>query len=491
MKSSLYQRLALSLSIVFVLIVTGVLFWWQKVDSDAQRKAEQSLHLSLAANLAHDNPQLQDGVYDKAALKNLFHTLMVLGPAFEFYLLDPEGNILTYSAAKEIARKKIDVTPLKLLTQNRAQLPILGDDPRHLTRKKIFSASPIFNGHELQSYLYVIIGSEAYDLAISQFKQNETVEFSIVIAVACLLLLLFATLAMLRYVTNPLKLLIGDVKKFKLSGQENVLPLTKWQENSNNEVHQLGSVFNEMAEKIHDQMLKLQQSDLQRRELLAHISHDLRTPLASLQGYLETLNVSDNISAEEMEKYLDTALKNTKQLKLLIDQIFELAYLESGQVQISMENFSLNELVFDVLAKFNLKAENKGIKLVAKVEDSNVFIYSDIGKLERVISNLLENAIRHTPKGGEIALVVNQTSPLNCYLTVSDTGTGIDNNELSYIFDARYRGNNAINDQQKHAGLGLTITKKLLNLLNADIQVHSALGKGTDFVMSLRCVNEG
>lgn len=256
--------------------------------------------------------------------------------------------------------------------------------------------------------------------------------------------------------------------------------------NSSNEVHQLGTAFEEMVDQINEQLTLLQQSDVHRRELLADISHDLRTPLSSLQGYLEMIALKgEDLSPQVRAKYINTVLNNTLQLKLLIDQLFELAHLEGGQVSLSTETFNLAELLYDVIAKFNLATQAKNINICVKPECSYTQVHSDIAKLERVLSNLLENAIRHTPENGRIEWVIDTLGANQCQLTISDNGTGIKAEELSYIFDTRFRASNAIQDKNKHSGLGLAITKKLLALLNSEIKVHSVLGKGTSFSFNL------
>ncbi len=156
---SLYQRLALSVCFAFILLASLLFNWSNSLAEQSKLQAEQKLHLQLAEHLAHDNPLLQDGVYDKSALENLFHTLMLLGPAFEFYFLDPAGNIVTYSAdSNKIKRKSVDLSPIVELIGDPTALPIFADNPRSVDGKKIFSAAPIYRGDNLQGYLYVIIG---------------------------------------------------------------------------------------------------------------------------------------------------------------------------------------------------------------------------------------------------------------------------------------------------------------------------------------------
>lgn len=492
MKFSLYQRLSLSLLLVFIIIISVFYLWSVQLEKQARYESEQNLHLSLAANLARDNPLLQQGVYDHNALKNLFHTLMVLGPAFEFYFLDPKGNILTHSLPPSlIKRNTVDVSPLIRLTQNQAVLPVYGDDPQHQTRQKIFSAAPVFNGATLQGYLYVIVAGERYETAFERQNTNRQVKLSMVIFIGAMLFLFIVMLGLFAYFTRPLRLLNREITALKSAGFDtSKVKLTHWKQHSHNEVHMLGEVFEAMAEQIHEQLQQLRQNDSQRRELLADISHDLRTPLASLQGYIETISLNaENLTPERQQKYIDVSLKNARQLKQLIDQIFELAHLEGGQVSLNLESFNLAELLYDVMAKFTLKAQEKNITMKIIPQSSSLLIHSDIAKLERIVSNLIENAIRHTPCSGIISIVIEPQEKQQCQVKVIDNGTGIKAEELSYIFDTRYRASNSIQSNEKHTGLGLAITKKLLELLKSEIRVTSKLGKGTEFSFDVKVAN--
>ena len=161
---------------------------------------------------------------------------------------------------------------------------------------------------------------------------------------------------------------------------------------------------------------------------------------------------------------------------------------EGGQVSLNLETFNLTELLYDVMAKFALKLQKKNIVMLIRPEISTILVHSDIGKLERVLSNLIDNAIRHTAKQGEIVLEIQDSEQSQCKVNIADNGTGIKAEELSYIFDTRYRASNATQSFEKHTGLGLAITKKLLEILNTDIRVKSALGEGTTFSFNLRKV---
>ena len=164
-----------------------------------------------------------------------------------------------------------------------------------------------------------------------------------------------------------------------------------------------------------------------------------------------------------------------------------MAHLDKGDVSITYEEFNLLELLYDVKAKFELSAADKKIKIKVKAEpNANTVIKSDIGKIERVLSNLIENALRHSSSGSEIVINVDFIERKTFKVTIKDFGTGISEEDIPYIFEARYRGSNATKDNNDHGGLGLAICKKLLSLIDEEIGVESVLGKGSCFSFNIK-----
>ena len=488
MNLSLYQKLAVSLVVIFCFICALVYSWSKQLELTSKHHGEQNLHLALAEHLVQDNPLIKEGVYDYAALENLFHTLMLLGPAFEFYFVDENGKILTYSAEPgKVKRTHINLAPLKKLINNPAAAPIYGDDPRNKAQQKIFSVAPVFNNDKLQGYLYVIIGGEAYDTSLNTIKNNDKLWLAALWLGAALAFLLIAMLILLRFFTNPIQRLARDVSNIEAANYSLTdTKLSNYSTQKSNEVHSLGRNIQAMVTRIDEQFEALEQSDKQRKELLTHLSHDLRTPLASLQGFLEVLNQSGSqLSAQEQQEYLHVSLNNCAQLKQLIEQIFELAHLENGEISIHKETFNLGELIYDCIAKFSLTAEKKGLNLTVEPAICDFPVVADIAKLERVLSNLIDNAIRHTPKGGSIAVNVKRIDEKQLFVQVSDTGVGIKHDELNAIFNPHYQASNSNNEGRQQGGLGLAICKGLLKLMDSEINVQSELGKGTMFSFNL------
>ncbi len=488
MKMSLYQRLALTTSIVFIIVVSVIFWWMQNLEINSRFKAEQQLHKDLAAHLVSDNPLLQEGDVDANALKNLFHTMMILGPSFEFYVLDPAGAIITYSAEPgKVVRKTVNLEPVHQMIAIQADFPLLGDDPRNLNARKIFSAAPLIKDKQLQGYLYVIIGGEIYDSVFQRILNNKNLQITFIVAIATVFFLLVSLLLTFRIFVRPLRNLTEEVYKLRKQGfNKELASLDNWNL-SHGEVYELGTAFNEMIDQINLQMSQLQNIDAQRRELLSHISHDLRTPLASLQGYIETIVLKgESLSNEQHQAFLKRALKNAQHLKQLVDQIFELAHIESGQVAIKLETFSLTEMLYDLSEKFTIQANEKNIQLTIDCPKDSLQIKTDIGKLERVLSNLIENALRHTQRNGLIILGVSAVeSGSGWIVSVEDNGEGISKDDIPHIFETSFRAQNAtkntLDRDNPHIGLGLAITRKLLHVLGSEITVDSVLGKGTRF----------
>jgi signal transduction histidine kinase len=252
------------------------------------------------------------------------------------------------------------------------------------------------------------------------------------------------------------------------------------------EIDKLGLAVQELSERMAEQLEQLAHIDEKRRELLANVSHDLRTPLASMQGYLETLLLKQGtIPAEEERRYLEVAAKHSERLGKLVRDLFQLTKLEAHEVQPQFEVFSLSELAQDILQKFELRAGHRGIRLEGRLPDQQVEVRADIGMIEGVLENLLENALRHTPAGGLVTVGVANT-PGRAVVRVTDTGSGIPRDQLPSVFDRYYRVDRGEMSDIGRTGLGLAIVRHIMDLHQGTITVDSEVGKGTVFSFDLQ-----
>jgi signal transduction histidine kinase len=224
-----------------------------------------------------------------------------------------------------------------------------------------------------------------------------------------------------------------------------------------------------------------------RRELIANVSHDLRSPLASLRGYLDTLLLKEQtLSACERRSYLSIASRQTEHLQGLIDELFELARLDFQGYRIAAEPVQLGELAGDVVQKFQLAAQAKGVMLGAEAGAELPFVHADIALIERAISNLIDNALAHTPSGGCVELSLWAERPTQVTVSVRDSGRGIAAEDLPHVFERFYRADKARRRSVGGSGLGLAIVKRIVELHGGQVQVESREGEGARFWFSLR-----
>ena len=458
----------------------------------------QKLHRELAVNLVNDHLPLQQGNIDDAALQGIFNILMTINPSIEVYLLDLDGRILDGASPPEkVQRQRVGLGPIQRFLQGDETFPILGDDPRHLNRQKVFSVAPVPTQGALEGYLYIVLASEEFDSVAHRLQGSYILRLSTWAIVSSAVFALLAGLLLFKVLTQRLQRLTAVVDQFRQSDLDSktsaeTLPqfVHAVTPGKGDEVDLLGSTFQAMAERILQQVQTLKNTDTLRRELIAHVSHDLRTPLAALHGYLETLLLKDTqLTRQEQRHYLEIAVRHSEHLGRLISALFELAKLDSQETEVRLESFSLAELTQDVVQKFRLTAEQTQQSLQTCFANDLPFVQADIGLIERVLDNLIQNALQHTTAGDEVTVTLKQTNA-SVIVSVTDSGPGIPPEEQALIFNRFYRAGDNRYKTTDGAGLGLAIAKRILDLHHRSIEVHSILGHGATFTFSLPCDND-
>ena len=342
------------------------------------------------------------------------------------------------------------------------------------------------DGAELQGYLYIVLGGEAYDSVAAMFQTSYILRLSTSIAILSLLLALVAGLLSFKFLTQRLRRLAAEMDAFR-RGEFRIparLPVAP-RRAPRDEIDQLGQTFQQMSERITEQFQQLQRADSSRRDLVANVSHDLRTPLTALQGYLETLRLKlGSLAQDEQARYLDLALEHSGRLSQLVEELFELATLEDLDLKLSLETFSLAELVQDVSQKYHLAAEKKRLRLETDMPQADAFVSGDIGLIERVLDNLIDNAIKYTSEGGTVRLTLIP-GEADVTASVTDTGRGISAAALPHIFERFYRAEAGGRDTAQGTGLGLAITERILSLHGSACEVESTPGQGSVFSFHL------
>jgi len=498
-----------SLALLALLCLAGIafipLFAWttRQYNAEVNQHLNRALASHLAGHLAGrgllppdfaSNPKVQKQAAAQISL------LMVLNPDIEIYCLDEDGRVLLSSGHKVVARPRVNLDPVRRFLSGVGPLPLRGDDPRDAGGQKVFSVAPIPAGRSgekrLRGFVYIILAGQQHDLVAAPLGRSLSLRLGVEAVAGGLALVFVAGALMFLGLTRRLRHLAREVEAFGTRSQEGKdlsipifpPPSPLHYSSKDDDVDRLEQGFVLMATRIREQVQKLERSDEYRREAVSNVSHDLRTPLAALQGYLETLLMKeDSLAAAERRAYLQTATRHSQRLSKLVTELFELAKLDSGELQLHLEVFSLAELVQDVVLQFEHRAREAGVRLETRFEEELPFVRADIGLIERALENLLDNALRYTPRGGGVIVaILMDTAAGSVAIRIEDTGSGIAPEVLPLIFERHYRGQRrAQGEEADGAGLGLAITRRIAQLHGGSVDVESEVGRGSRFTLRL------
>ncbi len=255
------------------------------------------------------------------------------------------------------------------------------------------------------------------------------------------------------------------------------------------EVAGLAEDFNRMARALEAAADREREMEKTRRDLIAAVSHDLRTPLASTRALIEA--VADGVAAdpEAEARYLSSARRELTHLSRLVDDLFELARIDAGVLQLTLEESSLHDLISDTISSFQPQADNRSVRLVGEISGDVDPVLANPPRLQRVLHNLVSNALRHTPADGTVAL---RAAPHGgeVRVEVSDTGEGIAPEDLPRVFERSFRAERSRTRSEEDgapgAGLGLAIARGLIEAHGGTMDVESSLGGGSRFRFTLR-----
>jgi signal transduction histidine kinase len=478
-----FSRLYLRISTLFI----GILFVFAAITLYISVQAAKHYSQEVNQNLNHDlaahvavmmEPFIQEGEINEAGLEDLVHSLMVINPSIEVYLLDTQGKILSYVAPDKVVKlDQVSLEPVTGFINKTKKKVYYGDDPRNPGERKIFSAAELIQDNRLTGYIYIVLASQEYASAAKMVRSSFIMGLSLRSILTILVASALVGLLALWFIVKKLNRLIRGIRKFEEGDLK-----TRIEVKSNDDLDEVAEVFNSMADTIERNIEELKGVETLRKELISNISHDLRTPIASIQGYAETLILKkDTIEPKEQEKYLGVIYKNCENLQDLVTNLFELSKLQSNQVMLNKEPFSIGELVHDVANKYRILSQKKGVSINTLVSKDVPVVEADILLIDRVLQNLIDNAIRFCKEGDTINIQLNAEAKEAVDITISDTGAGIPGDILPHIFDRYFKKD----ERGGSSGLGLAIVKRIIDLHESSIEVKSTVGKGTSFRFSL------
>lgn len=476
-----WNKLYLRISGILIAILLAVAVVYFLITAYAAERYFQETTQRLNAQVAKQmllevNPFVK-GEVNKEAVGKIMHSMMAVNPGIEVYLLNPKGEILSFVVLdKKVKLKEIRMAPILEFIDKNGEDYILGDDPRTPGREVVFTATSVEENGQLMGYVYMVLASEQYENIVSMLRNSYILKTGSQLFILSLIMAFSLGLFALWLITSNLRKIIQTVKQFEKGDLSVRIPVR-----SSDDLGGLSTTFNRMADTLVKNIDQLKEVDHLRKELIANISHDLRTPLSVIHGYVETLSIKKDITREEQEKYLGIILKSTDRLKKLVSDLFQLSQLEARQVKPNLERFAIAELINDLTMKYELMAKEKNITLHANIESNNLMVNADLALMERALTNLLDNAIRHTPESGEVDLNIESEAG-QVKVSISNTGEGIPESDLEHIFD-RYFTKSEIG--KEGSGLGLAIVKNIMEIHDSIIQVKSKLKEKTTFSFQL------
>jgi two-component system OmpR family sensor kinase len=261
-------------------------------------------------------------------------------------------------------------------------------------------------------------------------------------------------------------------------------------ERGGDEIAHVAAAVNRMAAELAVRDQALRTSDRLRRQMLADVSHELKTPLTAMRGYVETLHMSDvDLDIETRQRYFATLARETVRLDRIVKDLLDLARLENGVVAFEPRLFAIGRVFAHVAERHEHEARSRGISIRSRVADAADQVWADPDRLEQVIENLVANALRHTPDGGSIELEAAVDAGA-IVLSVVDSGEGIPADHTPYIFDRFYKADAARSNGSGGSGLGLSIAKAIVERHGGTIGVSSAPGR-TVFTVTIPAADAG
>ncbi len=395
---SFKSRLVVFTTVWFCVTAAAIALTYNWHKETIELRTQQSLHQDLASHMRDDNPLMVGTDYDPNALKSIFHTLMLIGPDFEIYFLDSQGNITTHAAPEGTKLlESVSLDPIKQFLRGEP-FPILGDDPRNSEAHKVFSVAAIEELGSTVGYLYVVIGSSKHT-AIANAQVDTPY-----LALAGLVLLSILGFAVGAYVLVKCSLL-NPIARVTDQLQQQAEHGFRLQPEFVHQVPELVPVahsYHLMAKHIQQQFLQLEYQSSHRRQSLLQLSHDLKTPLSSVLGYLETWRLQH----PESDPLIDVAFRNGEKLSKQLQALLDEAKKETAMPSCDYLPVDLAELMTECAETVQSQFQRKCVTLHIDM-DQPIQTIGDKGLLERMLLNLLENALRHSPARSTVHCRIN------------------------------------------------------------------------------------
>jgi signal transduction histidine kinase len=463
-KFNIFRRISI---LVFVVITTLCVFFMYLTylsTSNFHDASTQILNKDVAGHIAKFASPFKSGGIDTKKADSVFYNAMVLSPSAEIYFLDTTGTVAAFHAPKkDIIQWVLPLNNIKELISSQGKEYIKGPDPKDPENPKIFSAAEVWDNGNKLGYIYVILGSnnDVTQTLYNSYFSGLIIKVSLTIFILSILLTFFY----INRFQKRFNQMIIILERFQNGDFKARFPLGK-----NDELEPVATAFNKMADLLQYNMDGIIKSEKDRKDFIATISHDLRTPLSVARGYAETFLIKKEKqhSKEEQEQFLQLIYKKILQVEHMVQQLFAHSKIESVNFVPEKEPFVFSEVLQEIINEFTSSAIEKNISVYNTKTKDTSWIFADTGMMERMIQNLVVNAIKYTPQYEWIKVSL-YTEEKTLVFKIQNSGQVLNEQIVNWFNNENET--DLLNNRPSNTGLGLVIIKKIIQLHQFKCQV--------------------
>lgn len=297
--------------------------------------------------------------------------------------------------------------------------------------------------------------------------------YVLIVIMIFFIIVIISSCKKLKYICSVIDEILSGNLNQRIRFQSQIEPLNK-----------LSIKINKIIDKFQKANAENILNEETRKKMISNISHDLRTPLTSMLGYMELILEDKELNEDKKKEYLDIIYSKGNSLYSLMEEFFQLSKLESNDIKLNLKEINISELIRQNIISFYSQIEKYNIKVCINIPNEDVYIISDEKCINRILNNLINNSLKHGVKVTKMGVNLS-TDDDNVFIDVYDNGIGIPKEELKFVFDRLYTVEKSRSTNLKSSGLGLTIVKKLTEILDGDISVESVSFEKTVFTIRL------
>lgn len=445
-------------------------------------------NLAFARRILETHPDLwRDYQRDPQGFNETLRQYTLYSPHTGLYLLDAEGRVLATSGRPKAfwSRWRVDLEPMREHAAAGSGAAAVADDPDTEGAAALAAAQPVMVEGQPRGWLYVVARHAAFETAMPELLKSYAIRTAAAVGLLTIAIGALLTIAMIALLTRPLTALTRATERIRNSGFADEQCEGFFADSDrDDEIGRLGRTFRETFDRLHEETERVRTIDATRREMVASVSHDLRTPLTALIGQIETIRLkSESLPPETQRHLLARALQNAQHLRRLTDTLAELANLDDPDFRPQPEPIAIGELADDVVQRFVASAQEAGVQLEVDYPDGLPLTRADAALVERALSNLLDNALRVTPAGGRVTVRALRDAT-GVRLEVVDDGPGVAPEDEHRIFERFYQTSRH-REQRGSSGLGLAIVKRIAELHGGQAGLKTQPGRGSTFFIEL------